>query len=198
MALSVGSRQRDGRWRAVDREHGRVRHIGGERDGDRTAAAADVGDDGCCGALAQDRDRFRDERLGVRPWHEHAGPNRQVQAVELARARHVGQRLAPEPAGGECLSGCGVSLGRDVVEAGVELGAVDIERLHPQDVGLEPGVIDADRGEPACGVVEPDAEGAHASSWRSLACSSWRSASTMASIWPSRMESRPWTVRPMR
>ena len=57
--------------------------------------------------LGQEREAALDQHLGLRPGHEHAPVDRQVEAVEPPPAQDVGDRLAPpapleqRPAGGQ-------------------------------------------------------------------------------------------------
>jgi len=64
----------------------------GERDRDRAAAGAEVED--AAGAVRQPGEREFDQKLGLRPRDEDVGRDPEREAVELALAGEIGDRLA--------------------------------------------------------------------------------------------------------
>ena len=94
-AREVLLRPDEGVDRVLGREHARVRHLGGERQGDRAAAGAEIDRDGAGGCRGPQRvDRQLRDHLGLGARHEHPGADAQLEVAEGRDAGDVLQGLA--------------------------------------------------------------------------------------------------------
>ena len=112
----------------VGGDHARAGDFEGERNGDASAAGADVDDHGAR-ILSATRQRFLDDELGFGPRDEHVRSDLERQAPELTGADDVGHRLAADRGAPRAArSAAGTSLEAAVVAIGQEAGAVPAER----------------------------------------------------------------------
>ena len=87
---------------------------------------------------AEMRDRRLDQRLAVRPGHEHARTDRQPDRPEIAPADDVGDWLVREPALDQRVEAAGA--GRIGI-AEQQRVALDPKRVGHQQFGIEPGRV---------------------------------------------------------
>ena len=138
------------------------------------------------------------QQLGLRPRDQRALVDQQVERAEGLTAEDVRERLSPGAAVDQGIVG-GLRGGVEREEGpSEEPGTVDAEGVLEEDPGLARRVLDAGESEALGGPGERLAGGhAGAPASRSSRSCVW-SASITAPRSPSRIRSRPWTVRLIR
>src|SRR5581483_10160514 len=177
--------EREGVRRDVYADDVRVRPLVLQRERDRARADADVEDPRPLDPVDESEDTL-DERLRLRPRHERARVGLQREPAEAPLAEDVGERLASLAAGEERLESLHL-----LVRAGRETGARRPEHVGDEPLRVDPGRLDAGRGEPALGLGE-SLPRRHSPSARR--CSSVESASVNSSSSPPRIRSSWWSV----
>lgn len=173
VALGVAAGEGEGVRGDVDGGDLGLREVDGQSDGDGAGASADVGDGDGAAPTGEIEDEV-DEGLGVGAGDDGGGDNFKFEAVELAAAQDVGGGLAHEAPGEEGVEGAGGLLGQILGEALVEVGAVRVEGVGEEELGLEGGFIRADGGEGVGGVAEGLADGGMALTPGGVICDSPR------------------------
>ena len=113
---------------------------GGERDGDRAGAGADIGDMKMrVGLGAGEVEDGFDEMLGFGTGDEDVGGDAEGEAEELLRASEVLKRMLRGAAGDERAEGVEVRRGQVVVGVGEEPGAVAMQDVGEQGLGVAAG-----------------------------------------------------------
>ena len=124
----------------VDGSEVGVLEDGGERDGDRAGAGADVGDVKMrVGLGAGEVEDGFDEMLGFGAWDEDFGGDAEGEAEELLRAGEVLERMLRGAAGDERAEGVEVRRGQVVVGVGEEPGTVAMQDVGEQGLGVAAG-----------------------------------------------------------
>jgi hypothetical protein len=127
----------EGGGRDVDGGDGGVLEDGGERDGDGAGAGADVGDvEVRIGLGASPVEDGFDKMLGLGPRDEHVRGDAKFEAEELLGAGEVLEWLLRSAAGGKRAEGVEVGRREFVVEVGEEPGAVAVEDVGEQGLGV--------------------------------------------------------------
>ena len=176
-----------------------------ERQRDRAAARPDVDH----ARALREPERDLDEQLGLRPRHEHARVDEQVDMAKALAPEDVGDGLAPDRAPPHRVLKSTYRGTRDLATGiGEQRGAVDAERLGEQQLGIQarrvrPGRADRDhRGVQRLADRRPAERGdpRHAVAWSSSArrFSSFCNAVVNSSSAPSSTSSRLCAVKLMR
>ena len=87
-------------------------------------------------------ERFEDERLGLRPRHEHRGRDLERQQVEVARADEVRHRPARDPPLDQFAKARSLGLGRLLIVADEKIDLAALEDVGEQDLRLGPRALD--------------------------------------------------------
>ena len=138
MTSRVAPRDVQGGGVAIDR-HDLTLALEGERDGDRAGAGTGV-DDEPVGQGRQQLESPLDQRLGVRPRHQHVGADLEVVRPELAHAGKVSERLSAEPALEQIGEGRELGGTERGVGPGVQRSARAARRVAQQELGLDRGL----------------------------------------------------------
>ena len=174
VAPRVLARDRERRARSVDRDHLGVGRRVRDRDRDRPGAGAEV--EHAPGAVRQALEREVDEELGLRPGDQHVGGHLQREAVELALAGEVGDRLAGAAKQEQALDSAHALGVERPLGRGEEPRPRESERVRREHLRLERR--QAARGEER---GDRDAQAA-ALSPSAASCSAWCSAASASTI----------------